>query len=246
MGGSICVEICVDSPQGLRAAVAGGADRIELCSALALGGLTPSPGLMAQAAHVPVPVRAMIRPRGGDFRFDAVERDAMRREIDAVRAAGLSGIVIGALGDDGALDHSLLEMLVSHADGLDVTLHRAVDLLPDPVSAIDVAERLGIATILTSGGAPTAIEGAATLRRMRKHAAGRVEILAGSGVRAGNVAALLAETGVMSVHASCALPLPPADPAAVRLGFSTGAERLTDADSVTALRIAASAGGEEA
>ena len=93
---AVTLEICVDGADGLIAAVAGGADRIELCSALALGGLTPSPGLMTLAARAPVPVYAMIRPRAGDFVFSPAEIDQMRREIDAVREAGLAGVVLGA------------------------------------------------------------------------------------------------------------------------------------------------------
>lgn len=233
----ILVEICVDSPEGLRAAVAGGADRIELCSALALGGLTPSPGLIAQARNCSVPVRAMIRPRGGDFHFDAAEQDAMLHEIDAVRAAGLDGVVIGASDASGALDATLMARLVDHAGGLGVTLHRVVDLLPDPVAAVDLAARLGIATILTSGGAPTAVEGAATIRAMRERAGDRVEILAGAGVRADNAAALVAVTGVRSVHASCGAPIEPTE-VLVRLGFASGRERMTDPDAVVRLRAA--------
>jgi glucosamine--fructose-6-phosphate aminotransferase (isomerizing) len=236
---TILLEICVDSADGLRAAVAGGADRIELCSALALGGLTPSPGLMALARDCGVPVRAMIRPRDGDFRFGAADRDAMRRDIDAVRAAGLSGVVIGAQRDDGSLDEALLEELVAHAAGLDVTLHRVVDLLPDPLSAVDVAARLGVATILTSGGAPSATEGASVIRAMRLHAGDRVEIMAGSGVRADNAAALIAATSVTAIHASASAPLTLDDPAALRFGFVTGRERATDEQAVAALRAAA-------
>lgn len=236
------LEVCVDSPSGLLAAVAGGADRIELCSALQLGGLTPGPGLVALAAAVPVPVRAMIRPRGGDFVYGEPDRDVMRREIDAMRAAGVSGVVIGATTRDGALDVALLEMLVGHATGLAVTLHRAVDLLPDPVVAVEVAVGLGIATILTSGGAKTAIDGADTIRAMHERAAGRVEILAGGGVRPDNVMALRQKTGIGSFHASCAAPAPEADEAAIRLGFATGQERVTDAGIVARLRVAANEG----
>jgi glucosamine--fructose-6-phosphate aminotransferase (isomerizing) len=232
---NVLIEICVDSPQGLRDAVAGGADRIELCSALALGGLTPAPGLIALARDCPVPVRAMIRPRDGNFQFDGAERTAMLRDVDAVRAAGLGGIVIGALTPDGTLDIGLLRALVARAEGLDVTLHRAVDLLADPVAALDIAIDLGIATILTSGGAPTASEGMATITAMRARAGDRIEILAGSGVRASNVAALVARTGVRAVHASCSMPRH-ASAEAVEMGFEMAHSRTTDRAEVAALR----------
>jgi len=234
----ILVEICVDSPQGLRDAVAGGANRIELCSALAVGGLTPTPGMIALARDCPVPVRAMIRPRDGNFLFDDDDRTAMLRDIDAVRTAGLSGIVIGALTPEGHLDIALLGALIAYAKGLDVTLHRAVDLLADPVTAVDIAVDLGIATILTSGGAWTALEGGATIRTMRERAGDRIEILPGSGIRAANAAELVAMTGVSGVHASCAMPRAANLPKAVELGFEMKHARSTDRSEVEALRAA--------
>ncbi len=127
----ITLEVCVDDAAGLDAAIAGGADRIELCSALTLGGLTPSAGLMAIAAGAAVPVYAMIRPRGGDFVFSSRELDQMRAEIDAVRSAGLAGVVLGASRPDGMLDGSMLQALAEHAKGLGLSLHRAFDCVPD-------------------------------------------------------------------------------------------------------------------
>ena len=234
----ILVEICVDSAAGLHAAVAGGADRIELCAALSLGGLTPYPGLIAAARDCPVPVRAMIRPREGDFRFEDADRNAMLADIAAVRTAGLSGVVIGAQDHAGRLDVTLLKALVAAAAGMQVTLHRVVDLLYDPVDAVDIAVELGIATILTSGGAQTAIDGARTIRAMQDRAGGRIEILVGSGVRAGNVGALVVATGVGAVHASCSMPVESDDDAARAFGFSSGRERTTDRAGVAALRAA--------
>lgn len=234
----VLVEICVDSPAGLAAAIDGGADRIELCAALSLGGLTPSPGLMAAARDCPVPVRAMIRPREGDFRFDASDRRAMLADIAAARSAGLTGVVIGVQAPDGRLDIAALEALVAEADGLDVTLHRVVDLLDDPLGAVDVALALGIATILTSGGGRTAIEGARVIRAMRERAAGRVEILAGAGIRAVNVAALIVATGVTAVHASCAEAVARSDPRARAFGFASGGERTTSRAGVATLLAA--------
>jgi copper homeostasis protein len=232
------LEICVDTPAGLDAAVAGGADRIELCAALDLGGLTPAPGLIACARAQPVPVRAMIRPHAGGFVFGPPDRDAMFAEIDAIRAAGLAGIVVGAMTPGGRLDIDLLRLLVARGEGLGVTLHRCVDLLPDPVEAVSAARMLGIDTILTSGGRATAIEGAATIARMRAEAGGRVTILAGSGVTADNAGELLAGTGVDAVHASCRASLYPADPRSVALGFSPPAPRKTDEREVRRLRQA--------
>jgi copper homeostasis protein len=235
---TILVEICVDSPAGLAAAIAGGANRIELCAALSLGGLTPSPGLISAARDCPVPVRAMIRPRDGDFRFDQLDTTAMLADIETARAAGLSGIVIGAHNGEG-LDIALLRELTAAASDMDITLHRVVDLLDDPVAAVDVALELGIATILTSGGAHVAIDGARVIRAMQDRAAGRIEVLAGAGVRASNVAALIAASGVTAVHASCATPVENTDARARTFGFVSGYERTTDRASVAALRSAA-------
>ncbi len=234
----LLMEICVDSPAGLRAAIAGGADRIELCAALDVGGLTPSPGLLQLAGRISVPVRAMIRPRAGDFVYDAVEQDVMLHEIDAARAAGLAGVVIGALTRTGELDLVVLKRLVAHAAGLDVTLSRAVDLLPDLVVAVDVAVDLGIATILTSGGALKAYDGIATIAAMQARAAGRVEILPGSGINAANVRAILDGAGVRSVHASCGGLVDTTDARSVSMGFVHAQRRETDQSLVENLRAA--------
>ncbi|NWK96393.1 copper homeostasis protein CutC [Sphingobium lactosutens] len=234
----ILVEVCIDTAAGLAAALEGGADRIELCSALALGGLTPSAGLMALAAQAPIPVRAMIRPRSGHFRFDPAECDAMLRDIDAVRNAGLEGIVIGATSLSGDLDLMLLERLAAHARGMAITLHRVVDLLPDPVDAVDAAIALGVSTILTSGGAAKAIDGIERIAAMQERAGGRVEILAGGGITADNAPVILAATGIGSVHASCSLPAAPASGRLLELGFETAGRRETDRGLVAALRQA--------
>lgn len=234
----LLMEICVDSPAGLRAAIAGGADRIELCAALEVGGLTPSPGLLHLAGGMSVPVRAMIRPRAGDFVYDAAEQDGMLHEIDAARAAGLAGVVIGALKQAGELDVALLKRLVAHAAGLDVTLNRAVDLLPDPLVAVDIAVDLGLATILTSGGALKAQDGIAMIAAMQARAAGRVEILPGSGINAANVGAILDGAGVSSAHASCSRLVDTNDPRSVAMGFAHAQRRETDQSLVENLRAA--------
>ena len=176
---NILLEVCVEDAAGLRAAVDGGADRIELCSALSVGGLTPSPGLMALAGKVDIPVYAMIRPRPGDFVFDASDMDIMRIEIDAARSAGLAGVVLGASRPDGRLDKEALKTLVDHAHGLGLTLHRAFDLVPDPVEALDVAMTLGVERILTSGLVPRAIDGVNLLKQLVDQAGTRLSIMPG-------------------------------------------------------------------
>lgn len=230
------LEVCVADPVSLAAAIAGGADRIELCSALELGGLTPLPGLMAQAAAAPMPVYAMVRPRPGDFIFGAEELDAMLRDIDAIGAAGLAGVVIGANRPDGTLDLPLLERLKAAAGGLGVTLHRAIDLVPDFAEATEAAIALGVERILTSGGAPTALEGLGNLALAHGTARGRVSIMAGSGLRPGNVLQLLDAVPVDEVHSSCSGTPMASDDRAVRFGFAPTTRRTTDAEVVRALK----------
>ncbi|HWU80129.1 MAG TPA: copper homeostasis protein CutC [Caulobacter sp.] len=236
----ILLEVCVDTPAGLAAAIAGGADRIELCAALALQGLTPAPGLMALAAEAPIPIYPMIRPRNGDFCYAAGDLDAMRRDIDAVRAYGLAGVVIGANRPDGELDLAVLEKLVEHAKGLGMSLHRSFDLVPDQSAALEVAIDLGFERVLTSGGALTAQAGGERISALVEQAAGRIGILAGAGVKPGNVAELVKRTGVREVHGSFGGPIPGAEPGSKlgAMGFVPPELRDTDQAAVAeAVRI---------
>lgn len=235
---NLVLEICVDTAAGLETAVAAGADRIELCSALALGGLTPSSGFMRLAAGCGRPVRAMIRPRQGNFTYSAAEIDLMRHDIDLVSDHHLAGVVIGANRPDGELDEAALSCLCGHARdaGLKITLHRSFDMVGDPVTALEVAIGLGIDTVLTSGGAPTALKGIETIKALVQAAAGRIDILAGSGVTAATVAEIVHRGGVRAVHASAGVACPAAPGKALELGFVTPAQRDTDAAAVAALR----------
>ena len=232
------LEVAVADAPSLAAAVAGGADRIELCSALELGGLTPSPGLMALAAAGSVPTYAMVRPHAGDFVFDPRDVDAMLRDIDAIRAAGLAGVVIGASRPDGMLDLALLERLIAHAQGLGTTLHRAIDLVPDFAEATEAAVALGVERILTSGGARTAPAGMRNIAVAHATAKCRVAIMAGSGLNPGNVERLLARGVVDEIHSSCAGTARPCSEAAARLGFAAGARRTTSMETVSAMKAA--------
>ena len=235
------LEICVDDARGLAAAIAGGADRIELCSVLELGGLTPSAGLMALAARAPVPVRAMIRPRGGDFVYGKPELETMLADIDAARLAGLAGVVLGASRPDGRLDLETLEQLVDAAGEMDKTLHRAFDLVPDLEEAVEQAVALGFDTVLTSGRARTAPEGVADIARAQQLAQGRIAIMAGSGVNATTIDRLLDGAPVPAVHGGCAEPAPEDSAPAVRLGFVSPGRRRTSKTQVAALKAALAA-----
>jgi copper homeostasis protein len=234
----VLLEICVDSADGLASAVQGGADRIELCSALELGGLTPSPGLMAIAAEAAVPVYAMIRPRAGSFVFSAAELDQMRHDVDAARAAGLAGVVLGVSLENGALDEGGLMKLKAHASGLGTTLHRAIDLVPDLLEAVDVAAGLNFERILSSGGKKTAMEGIEGLAAMIERTAGRISVMPGSGVNAGNAGMLLARLVVTEAHGSCSVEVAESDAKAQAFGFSAATRRVTSATRVAALRAA--------
>ncbi|WP_297107502.1 copper homeostasis protein CutC [uncultured Devosia sp.] len=234
------LEICVDDADGLAAAIEGGADRVELCSVLELGGLTPMPGLMALAAASPAPVRALIRPRGGDFVFGPRDCDAMLGDIEAVRQAGLEGVVLGASLPDGRLDIAMLERLVDEAGEMPKTLHRAFDLVPDMAEAVEQAVALGFDTILTSGRTRTAPEGISDLALAHRFADGRITIMAGSGVTAETAPAILAAAPLAALHGACGEPADADSAPAQRLGFVSPTRRKTSRDRVAALKAAIS------
>ncbi len=236
------LEICVDDVAGLEAAVRGGADRIELCAALSGGGVTPSAGFMQRAATYGLPVSVMIRPRAGDFVFTRDEADVMKRDIDAARSAGLSGVVLGASRGDGSLDMALLEELRRHADGMDATLHRAFDVVPDMEEALEAAVSLGFPRILTSGGARSALEGAEALAHLSEIAKGRIVIMPGAGVRPQSVQTLLDRFPITEIHASCsAVPFYDPESMVAKLGFTGAGRKATDEAAVRELKTILSA-----
>jgi copper homeostasis protein len=228
------LEVCVESSAGLEAAVAGGADRVELCSALVLGGLTPSAGFMAEAAGCGVPVMAMIRPRAGDFVWSEAEVAAMEDDVAIARQAGLAGVVLGALRRDGALDGGVLARLVRAAGGMDLTLHRCFDMVPDKPAALEEAIRLGFRRILTSGGGVSV--DADRIADLMGQAAGRIGIMPGAGVTVKNAAQLVG-LGASELHGSCSVSVAGAG-RGVALGFGPAVERRTDAATVRAVKRA--------
>jgi len=230
------IEVCVEDAHGLEVAVAAGADRIELCSSLGEGGLTPSYGLMVLAASKPVPSHALIRPRAGDFHFSPTEVQVMVRDIEAAKQAGLAGVVIGASRPDCSLDAELLAHLINHARPLEATLHRAFDLTPDPLAALEQAIELGFKRILTSGGAGRAIEALPLLAQLQAQAAGRIVIMPGSGIDASNVAQIIADTKVQEVHASCREAVAPTNTKIRSLGFEALQPMRTSASKIRELR----------
>ncbi|HHV68003.1 copper homeostasis protein CutC [Brucella intermedia] len=235
---SVLLEVCVDSAEGLHSAIEGGADRIELCSALELGGLTPSQALMELASRVPIPVYAMIRPRAGSFCFSADDEGIMTADIGNARNAGLAGVVVGASLADGSLDVTLLERLIAEANGLGTTLHRAFDLVPDAETALEQAIALGFERVLTSGLSHTAEEGLDNLRHLAGKARKRISIMPGSGVSAGNVGRIIEATGATEVHASCRVAVEEKDSRAIAFGFAGERSFRTSAQRVSALKAA--------
>ena len=211
----VALEIAVTSLGGARTALAEGADRVELCTALEIGGVTPSQGLTEAVVTTGVPVHALVRARGGDFVYDDTDLAVMEREVRTLVAAGVAGVVVGALRADGSLDVDAVARLVSAARDaagarpaelggprLDVTVHRAVDRAASPVDAVAALAALGVDRVLTSGGASRARDGLASgVLPDMVAAAGGVEVMAGGGVRLDDVTALV-EAGVAAVHLS--------------------------------------------
>jgi copper homeostasis protein len=242
---SVGLEICVDSASGFFAAAENGADRIELCAALSEGGLTPSLGMMELAKGSSTPVRAMIRPRGGDFIYRPAELRVMRRDIEQAASCHLEGVVLGCNRESGELDETALATLVEHARtfGLKVTLHRSFDLVPDPRRALGIAMALRIDTILTSGLQATAAKGIAVIadlvRDARSSADGfATEIMAGAGITPSNVEQLVRETGVGFVHSSSSRARGNTNGSGDRLALYATAQRETDPLLIAQLRRA--------
>ena len=195
------VEACLDSVESARAAERGGAGRIELCDALFDGGTTPSAGMIAACRDaVGIPLFVIVRPRGGGFVYSDAEVDVMLRDVEVARQIGVDGIVIGPLGEGGSIDEERTARLVARARGLSVSFHRAFDFTPDPFAALDTLASLGVDRVLSSGHAPTALEGADTLAALVRHSRGRVTVMAGGSVRESNVREIVERTGVREVH----------------------------------------------
>ena len=201
------LEVCVDSLTSARNAIAGGADRLELCSALIAGGLTPYVELLEQIrAESDIPVRCLMRPRAGDFLYDPEEIDMMAKQIPLLKAAGADGFVIGCLTRDGDLDEDAMKKLIDAADGAGLTLHRCIDVSRDPFETYRTAGRLGIDTVLTSGAAANCILGLPTIGRLlelRDEIDGP-EVLIGAGVKAEVIRNIRAwYPFARAFHASC-------------------------------------------
>lgn len=216
------VEVCCGSYYDAKQAVLGGAKRIELNSALMLGGLTPTTATLGlvKKNFPELQVVAMVRPRGAGFCYSEEEFLVMEAECRELLSAGADGIAFGILTEDGAIDQGRtgkLAELICGA-GKEAVFHRAFDCVRDPLEAMEGLISLGIHRVLTSGLKPKATEGAALLKTLQEQFGNRIQILAGSGIHGGNAVPLMRETGITQVHSSCKCWLP--DPTTVKNGVS--------------------------
>ena len=201
LDGGVLVEACVDTVEGAEAAEAGGAGRVELCDNLLEGGTTPSAGTIAVARErVAIPLFVLIRPRGGDFLYTDAELEVMRRDVALAAALGADGVVLGALTPDGDVDVERAAEMIERARPMRVTFHRAFDLARDAAAALEALAALGVDRVLTSGAAPSAVQGAETIAALVRQSAGRVAVMAGGGVTHENAGPLVRATGVREVH----------------------------------------------
>lgn len=195
------LEICTCDPIGIQEARKGGADRIELCSALSEGGLTPSVALIQYAVPL-ISTNVLIRPRSGDFIYDTIELDVMEHDARIAMEAGANGIVTGILTEDGEVDKEACRRMLNQAADGDNTFHRAFDKVADPLKALEEIIELGFKRILTSGQAPTALEGVELIAELHRRAAGRIIIMAGAGVSPENAFKILSLSRADELHAS--------------------------------------------
>lgn len=197
------LECCVDSVESAVLAANAGADRLELCANLVIGGTTPSTALFeAVRQKTDVRIHVLLRPRFGDFLYSDSEFEVLLREAALFRKLGADGLVIGCLLSDGSLDQEKLSALIKEAGSLSITLHRAFDMCADPFKALAAARDLGISTILTSGCKASAAQGSDNLKRFAA-AAGDIQIMAGAGINAETIRTLIAGgTGIKAFHMS--------------------------------------------
>ncbi|KRA24474.1 hypothetical protein ASD65_08595 [Microbacterium sp. Root61] len=239
---AITMELLAQDAAAVRIAREIGAERVELCQALALGGLTPSIATIEQAvatASGEVEVHVLVRARPGGFRYSSGEFDVMVNDVRAAMAAGAAGVVVGCLDEAGGFDIAGMRRLRDAAGHGSVAVHRAIDVCADPFAALDELVSLGVTRVLTSGAASTAVEGAEMIRALVAHAEDEIAVMAGSGVTADNIPLVLA-TGVRDVHFSAKRAVP--DTSGVSMGYATaegvGPYDIVDVDVARAIAAA--------
>lgn len=231
---TVLLEICIDSIASAKAAKRGGADRLEVCSALALGGTTPSFGLLEQCVtDLQMPSMMMIRPHDGNFVYDADHLETMLTDIEVAKSTGAQGVVFGCLTAEGEIDLESCQRLIDACDGLETTFHRAFDVVPNPLEAFRQLQEIGFDRLLTSGQQPSALEGASLIRQLVDEST-TTTILAGAGVSAATVEDLVRQTGVCEVHASASIAVDAAQSGA-QVSFGA-ARRETDETLVASIK----------
>jgi copper homeostasis protein len=203
------LEVCIDSVESAVAAERGGAERVELCSDLVEGGITPGAGLIASVRrHAAISLFVMIRPRGGDFCYSDLEFEVMQEEIRNAQRLGADGVVLGLLDLQGCVDVCRTRQLVELASPLPVTFHRAIDMTPDMNAALEDVIATGATRILTSGGAPNVILGMSQIAQMIETARGRIGIMPGGGLSPENILTIAQATGATEFHSSVKIAFP--------------------------------------
>ncbi len=241
-------EILATDPAAVEAACAAGADRIELCAALGVGGVTPGPGLLGEAIRLAAgraEIVVLVRPWAGDFCLRREgDLSTLIQDVEAARDAGASGVAVGVLTQEGILHGEAMAQLVEAAGRMPVTLHRAIDAAADYLGAAEAAVRAGVTRILTSGGAASAWEGRVRIAELVGAMGSRVEVIAGAGVRSSNAQSILEATGAGALHGSCSVgpdPCRGSDPKALDLGM--GRSQRLDPREAAALVAAAHGDG---
>lgn len=197
------LEICVDSIQSAIAAEEGGAQRIELCSSLSEGGITPSAGMIEAARKsISIGLHILIRPRRGDFLYSPLEFEIIKKDIEVAKKLGADGIVVGALKADGRIDSKRMKGLIELTHPLSITFHRAFDLTPDPFEALDNLLDLKVHRLLTSGQQETAYKGMELIAHLVKKAGSQLSVMPGGGINPQNIRELIEKTAATEFHAS--------------------------------------------
>lgn len=205
------IEICVEGIDGLLAAQAAGADRVELCASLVEGGITPSLGTVRAALEqAKIPFHVIVRPRGGDFLYSDTEYRSMLADVDALRDLGVAGVVVGCLTADGAIDETRMSALVQAAGPLNVTCHRAFDMTRDAGEALEALVRCKVGRVLTSGQRDTAVEGIDLLARLVRQAQGRIIVLGCGGLEPTNIGDVRRKAGLTELHFAALSDVPSA------------------------------------
>jgi copper homeostasis protein len=230
------LEICVDRLESARAVFSGGADRIEVCGALSLGGITASHAFIERCVAMGGGrAMAMIRPHAGGFCYCADDIQTMVQDIQIAKQLGVEGVVLGVLNVDGSIDREACQRLIDAARPLSITFHRAFDLTPDPFAALDTLLELGVDRLLTSGQAASALQGANLIRELVQRSGKHLTVVAGAGIQAQQIESLLRTTGVTEIHASASAL---ASEAASRLPGIVSSTRVTQAELVRELVMA--------